>query len=79
LIAITGLAFQPVPQLQPAAAGGAFELTVSMPSPYYSTVIQASTNMLNWVSVYTNTPSFTFTDLTATASPQRFYRTVLGP
>ena len=33
-----------------------------MPSPYYSTIIQASTDLVNWVNIYTNTPPFTFTD-----------------
>jgi hypothetical protein len=58
---------------------GVFQVNVSMPSPYYSTIIQASTNLMNWVSVYTNTPPFTFTNSMVTTLPSRFYRAVLGP
>ncbi|HTR41792.1 MAG TPA: protease pro-enzyme activation domain-containing protein [Pseudomonadales bacterium] len=50
--------------------GGKFNLTVSA-GP--ATVIQASTNLINWVNIYTNTPPFTFTD-TVTSLPYRFYR-----
>ncbi|MGA9779294.1 MAG: hypothetical protein WBS33_13575 [Verrucomicrobiia bacterium] len=73
------VAFQPVPELQAQVVNGTFQVTVSMPSPYYSTILQASTNLVNWVGVYTNTPAFTYTDLTVTASGQCFYRAVLGP
>ncbi len=75
----TFLAFQPVPDLRATGANGMFRLTVSMPSPYYSTIVQASTNLVNWCNIYTNTPPFTFTDSTATTFPYRFYRAVLGP
>jgi sugar lactone lactonase YvrE len=62
-----GLAFQPLPELQAVATNGGFQLTVLMPSPYYtqpsySTIIQASTNLVNWCNIYTNTAPFTFTD-----------------
>ena len=51
--------------------GGKFNLTVSSAGP--QTIIQASTNLVNWVNIYTNTPPFTFTD-TVTSLPYRFYR-----
>lgn len=45
-------------------------------------IVQASTNLINWVPVFTNTTPvnglFQFTDPTATSYPSRFYRTVLG-
>jgi sugar lactone lactonase YvrE len=66
------LAFQPVPVLQAAATNGAFQVTVKMPSPYYTTMIQASTDLVNWFNIYTNTPPFTFTDSTALSC--RYYR-----
>jgi hypothetical protein len=72
------LAFQPVPELGATVVGGSFQLTVSMPSPYYSTIVQASTDLINWVNVYTNTPPFSFTDSTAITG-SRFYRALLGP
>ncbi len=52
-------------------SGGKFNFTVSSVGP--PTVIQASTNLVNWVNIYTNTPPFTFTD-TVTSLPYRFYR-----
>jgi hypothetical protein len=55
----------------------AFALTIA--SPQQSTIIQASTNLINWVNVYTGTPPFTFTDPGASNYRTRFYRAVLGP
>lgn len=72
-------AFQPVPRLQAAATNSTLQVTVSMPSPYYSTIIQASTNLVDWVNICTNTPPFTLTNSTATTAPYRFYRATLGP
>jgi sugar lactone lactonase YvrE len=74
-----GLAFQPVPELQAVCTNAVFQLNISMPSPYYSTIIQASTNLVNWINIYTNTPPFTFTDSMATNFPCRYYRALLGP
>jgi hypothetical protein len=73
------LTFEPVPQLQAIGTNGVFQLNVSMPSPYYSTIIQASTDLVNWANLYTNTPPFTFTDSMATNFPCRYYRALLGP
>ena len=67
------------PELQAFETNGVFQLNVSMLSPYQPTVIQASTDLLNWVNIYTNTPPFTFTDSTATNYPCRYYRALLGP
>src|SRR6202044_3391658 len=69
---VTYLAFQPLPSLQAAATNGTFQLTVAMPSPYYTTIVQSSPDLVNWTGVCTNTPPFTFTDSLAAAS--RFYR-----
>ena len=73
------LAFQPEPELTAIVTNGVFQLTVSMPSPYYSTIIQASTDLVNWVNIYTNTPPFTFTDTMASNFACRYYRALLGP
>jgi uncharacterized repeat protein (TIGR01451 family) len=54
-----------------SSSGGKFSLTVGGSGP--PTVIQASTNLVNWVNIYTNTPPFTFTDA-VTSLPYRFYR-----
>lgn len=40
----------------------------------YQYVVQATTNMVNWTSVQTNTSPFTYTDTNTTAFNQRFYR-----
>lgn len=69
----------PEPGLVAVGTNGVIQLTVSMPSPYHSTIIQASTDLVNWVNIYTNTPPFTFTDSMATNFPSRFYRALLGP
>jgi sugar lactone lactonase YvrE len=74
-----GLAFQPAPELAAGFTNGAFQATVSMPPTYRSTILQISTDMVNWTSVYTNTPPFTFTDLTEATLPYRFYRALLAP
>jgi endonuclease/exonuclease/phosphatase family metal-dependent hydrolase len=44
-------------------------------------IVQVSTNLseTNWISLFTNTAPFTFTDSNATAFPQGFYRAVLSP
>jgi hypothetical protein len=69
------LALQPIPSMQAGYANGVFQLSVTMPSPYYTTIVQSSTNMVKWTDVYTNTPPFTCTD--SVAGPSRFYRAVL--
>jgi uncharacterized repeat protein (TIGR01451 family) len=60
-----------------SSSNGVFRLTVA--SPAASTIIQASTNLVNWVNVFTSTPPFTFTDSNATNYSSRFYRALLGP
>ena len=48
-------------------------------APGSSVIIQASTNLLNWVPIYTNVSPFSFTDSNSTNYPYRFYRAVTGP
>jgi glucose/arabinose dehydrogenase len=72
---VTYLAFQPVPTLQGVATNGTFQITVAIPSPYYTTILQSSADLVNWCNLCTNTPPFTFTDSLAASS--RFYRAVL--
>ena len=59
-------------------AGGAFHLTISSPTSS-SVIVQASTNLVNWVNVYTSTPPFTYTDSSSTNYHDRFYRALIGP
>jgi hypothetical protein len=53
--------------------GFQFSLTGLTGQPY---VIQTSTNLVNWVPIYTNTGSFLFKDTNAPNSSARFYRAV---
>ena len=77
LVNPVALAFQPAPELTATVTKSAFKVTVSMPSPSHSTIIQASPDMLNWINIYTNTPPFTFIEPMVTAGA-RFYRVTLG-
>ena len=63
-------------------ANGQYALTVAG-APGYETaasgttyVIEASTNLVNWIPVHTNTAPFTFVDADAGQFSQRFYRAV---
>jgi hypothetical protein len=47
--------------------------------PGQSVIIQASTNLVSWLPVFTNTEPFTFTNFDSTNFPFRFYRAVTGP
>lgn len=74
---VTGVSVTQVaaPDFEGVKVGGTFQVTVSSPASY-SMVIQASTNLVNWVNVCTNNAPFTFTDACA-AYPQRFYRAAM--
>lgn len=55
-------------------SGGMFHLSVS--SSGLPVVIQASTNLVTWVNISTNTPPFIYTDSVSPNFPTRFYRAV---
>jgi hypothetical protein len=61
-----------------AHADGQYALIVAG-VPGYKYVVQASTNMVNWVPVQTNTAPLTFVDTDASQFGQRFYRSVYAP
>ena len=61
-----------------AHAAGQYALIVAG-VPGYNYVVQASTNMVNWVPVQTNAAPFTFVDTNASQFGQRFYRSVYAP
>ena len=66
-------------KLSPAThASGQYALTVAG-VPGYKYVVQASTNLVNWVPMQTNTAPFTFVDTNAGKFRQRYYRTVYTP
>jgi hypothetical protein len=65
--------------LAPAThATGQYALTVAGVTGY-KYVVQASTNLVNWVPMQTNTAPFTFVDANAGNFRQRFYRSVYAP
>jgi uncharacterized repeat protein (TIGR01451 family) len=69
------------PQLSGIMVGsnGAFQFSVTSSSGQ-TNVIQASTNLVNWVPIYTNIGSFIFTDSAAGNFHYRFYRDqLIGP
>ena len=61
-----------------ASVTGQFALFVSG-STNSQYVVQASTNMIDWVPVQTNTAPFTFVDSNASLFSQRFYRAANQP
>lgn len=69
-----------IPVLSGSASetNGVFQFSITG-TPGASYIIQSSTNLLNWIPVYTNLSPFTFTDYSASNYPSRFYRAVSGP
>jgi hypothetical protein len=45
----------------------------------YDYVIEASTDLMNWLPVQTNTAPFTFTLTNASGNPQQYFRAVYSP
>jgi hypothetical protein len=65
--------------LAPATcAKGQFALTVSG-STGMEYIVEASTNLVNWIPVWTNTAPCTYVDVNAGQFNQRFYRSVPAP
>jgi uncharacterized repeat protein (TIGR01451 family) len=61
------------------ATNGTFQFSI-VSGPGQTNVIQSSTNLVNWVPIYTNVGSFTFTNAMDPNNPSRFYRDlILGP
>jgi hypothetical protein len=63
------------PQVSIASSSGGMSVSVNgaSASPY---VIIASTDLINWVALVTNTPPFVFTDTNSSNFSQRFYQAV---
>ena len=74
-----GLAIQFLPELQAIMTNSSVQITVSMPSPYFPTILQASTNLINWCNISTNAMPFAFTDSSSSQLPFRFFRACTGP
>jgi hypothetical protein len=61
-----------------SATNGLFKFSL-VGTPGGSYIIQASTNLVNWIPIYTNISPFIFTDPYATNYRSRFYRALIGP
>ena len=48
-------------------------------TPGLNCVVQATTNLTDWISVQTNAVPFVFSDTLATGFPTRFYRALVLP
>lgn len=59
-------------------ASGQYALAVAG-VPGFKYVVQASTNLVTWIPLQTNTAPFTFVDVNAGNFQQRFYRSVYAP
>ncbi len=67
------------PRLMATSVGnnGVFQFTVTN-APGQTTIVQASTNLVTWIPIYTNTVggTYVFPDANATNYPIRFYRVI---
>lgn len=74
---------QPVQLIGAYVGGGSGGFTISGTNTLgVPLIIQASTNLVTWTGIFTNTPppsDFNFVDHDATNYPMRFYRSVTGP
>jgi uncharacterized repeat protein (TIGR01451 family) len=59
---------------------GMFQFVITNNGPNQTNVIQASTNLVKWIPIFTNVGSFTFTNAIDPNYPFRFYRDYIpGP
>jgi hypothetical protein len=61
-----------------AYANGQYAFVVAGASGY-KYIVQASADLVNWVSIQTNTAPFRFVDTDAGQFSQRFYRSIFNP
>jgi hypothetical protein len=73
----------PLPNIKVSGSmlvGGQFQLNFTdSGSSSQTNVVEASTNLVNWVPIYTNIGSFIITDKAANSFPYRFYRIKSSP
>ena len=73
-----GIAFMPKARLYALATNKTIQVMVSSPSPYYSTIVEVSSDFTNWVAIATNTPPFMVTN-SINALPRQYFRARLCP
>jgi uncharacterized repeat protein (TIGR01451 family) len=66
-----------VPRLVAGTSNHGFQLSIASDAGS-TVVIQASTNLINWVNVSTGVSPYVFTNFDTTNFQQRFYRAVVG-
>ena len=59
-----------------SSSGGTFQFSIASQSGQ-TNVIQASTNLVNWIPISTNVGSFTYTNTPVSGYPYRFYRVLI--
>jgi hypothetical protein len=72
---VTYVAAGPATLTSPNLSSGQFQFTVTGTSNAVY-VVEASTNLVNWVPIQTNTAPFTFVEANTSGSAQNFYRAV---
>lgn len=75
-LAVANPTQQPVLSASLLPGGGGFQLSIT--GDGLLTTIQSSTNLVNWVDLYSGLPPFTFTDTATTNYPSKFYRAIVG-
>jgi len=58
-------------------SGNQFQFTITG-VPGFNYTVEASTNLVDWAPLFTNTSPFTFVEVAATNYPARYYRSVFG-
>ena len=76
-VTVSGSLTPPIVNSGFGVGSSGFYLTVT--GDPVSTIVQASTNLVNWQNIFTNTPPFVFTNFQSTNFPIRFYRALLAP
>ncbi len=82
-VAIASIGASTPPVLSASASShGQFSFYVNDTNGATSVIVQGATNLappVTWLNLLTNTTPFSFTDLTSSNFPARFYRVVTGP
>jgi len=78
MVTVSGEPISPTLSSARYSTNALFQFNISGTSGF-SYIAQASTNLVDWVSLKTNVSPFTFTDANAVMLPNRFYRAVYLP
>ena len=77
---VTLTVLHPAASLAPKPFSGTSPFAVRVTGlPGYDYIVEASTNLWDWISLQTNAAPFFFVDTNSTVYPQRFYRALFSP